>query len=181
MKKTNTMKNIIVMMLSLFVSYVQAQNTIETHFGDTVDCSGISIIQTFDNGFLITASKNPVSQWDDDLFIIKTDQLGDTLWTRTVPIETGIISKGIQTFDSGFVFTGRADSSLLLLKLNNSGDHLWEKEYFFGTNYSLGHSVIQSSDHNLYVVGENFIGTDVCCTPLFIKTDMFGNLLEEFD
>ena len=89
----------------------------EKQYGDTVDCSGINVIQTYDNGFLITASKNPVSQYEDDLFIIRTNQIGDTLWTKTMPLESGIIAKGIQTFDSGYVFTGKTDIYLFLLKI----------------------------------------------------------------
>jgi hypothetical protein len=135
------------------------------------------VIQTYDNGFLITASKNPVSQYEDDLYVIKINQIGDTLWTKTISFESGIVAKGIQTFDSGFVFTGKTDVFLSLYKISSSGESLWAKRYNFGTTYSLGRSIIESSDHNLYVVGENFIGGDVCCTPLVIKTDKSGNLL----
>ena len=171
------MKKTFLILLIIIALFTRAQNTIEKQYGDTVDCLGINVIQTFDNGFLITASKNPVNQYEDDLFIIKTNQIGDTLWTKTISLESGIISKGIQTFDSGYVFTGRADTSLFLLKVSSSGESLWTKTYNFGATYSLGLSIIESSDHNLFVVGENFIGTDVCCTPLVIKTDVSGNML----
>ena len=172
------MKKTFLIPLIIIALFTRAQNTMEKQYGDTVDCSGINVIQTFDNGFLITASKNPVSQYEDDLFIIRTNQIGDTLWTKTVSLESGIITKGIQTFDSGYVFTGRTDTYLLLYKVSSIGESLWTKKYNFGTTYSFGLSIIESSDHDLFVVGENFIGTDVCCTPLVIKTDISGNLLE---
>jgi hypothetical protein len=175
MKKTFLLFFVIIALLT------QAQNTLEERYGDAVDCSGINVIQTFDNGFLITASKNPDSQYEDDLFIIKTNQIGDTLWTRTIVLESGVISKGIQTFDSGYVFTGRTNSSLLLHKVSSNGESLWTKTYYFGQAYSFGRSIIESSDHNLFVVGENFVGNEVCCYQLVIKTDMSGNLLEEFN
>lgn len=166
------------MMIALFT---RAQNTLEKHYGDTMDCSGLNAIETFDEGFLITASKNPGSQSDDDLFIIRTNQFGDTLWTKTILLESGIVSKGIQTFDSGYVFTGRADIYLFIFKVNSLGDLLWTKRYNFGTTYSFGRSIIESSDHNLFVVGENFLGDTTCCTPLIIKTDLSGNLLASYN
>lgn len=171
------MKKILLLIFVIIVFSTHAQNTIEKHFGDTVACSGINVIQTFDEGFLITANKNPVSQYEDDLFIIRTNQIGDTLWTKTIPLESGVISKGLQTFDSGYVFTGRTDKYLLMYKVNSLGDSLWTKKYNFGTTYSFGRSVIEASDHSLYVVGENFIGTNICCTPLVIRTDVIGNIL----
>jgi hypothetical protein len=171
------MKKILLNIFVIIALSTHAQNTIEKHFGDTVACSGINVIQTFDEGFLITANKNPVSQYEDDLFIIRTNQIGDTLWTKTIPFESGVISKGLQTFDSGYVFTGRTDKYLLMYKVNSLGDSLWTKKYNFGTTYSFGRSVIEASDHSLYVVGENFIGTNICCTPLVIRTDVTGNIL----
>ncbi|OQX78254.1 MAG: hypothetical protein B6D64_07150 [Bacteroidetes bacterium 4484_276] len=171
------MKKLFLLFFMITTLFTRAQNTMEKQYGDTVDCSGINVIQTYDNGFLITASKNPVSQYEDDLFIIRTNQIGDTLWTKTMPLESGIIAKGIQTFDSGYVFTGKTDIYLFLLKINSSGEQLWTKRYNFGSTYSRGWSIFESSDHNLFVVGENFIGSDVCCTPLVIRTDTSGNLL----
>lgn len=158
----------------------QAQKTIEKHFGDNVDCSGINVIQTFDNGFLITAGKYPISPYNEYLFIIKTNQVGDTLWTKTFPLNSGLITKGIQTYDSGYVFTGKEDNSLILFKVNSNGDSLWTHEYNFGTTYSYGRSLIESSDHTLFVVGENFIGTNICCVPLVMQVDITGNLLSRF-
>ena len=171
------MKKIFALLFIFIALSTHAQNTIEKHFGDTVDCSGINVIQTFDNGFLITASKYPISPNNEYLFIIKTNQVGDTLWTKTFPLNSGLITKGIQTYDSGYVFTGKVENSLLLFKVNSHGDSLWTHEYNFGTTYSYGRSLIESSDHTLFVVGENFIGTNVCCTPLVMQTDITGNLL----
>jgi len=174
------MKKISILLLLTLALFSRGQNTLEKHYGDAVDCSGINVIQTFDNGFLITAAKNPVSQFEADLFIIKTDALGDTLWTRTIPLESGKIGKGIQTSDSGFLFTGKTGIYLFLTKLNKLGELLWTEKFGFYTTYAFGRSVIESSDHDLYVVGEYFIGVTACCAPLVLKTDQSGNLLSPF-
>ena len=175
MKKTSFL---FFMFLALFS---HGQYTLQKQYGDTVDCSGLHVIQTNDNGFLIIASKNPVSQFYDDLFVIKTDQMGDTLWTKTHSLESGFVGAGIQTADGGFVITGKTGIYLFLMKLTEVGDIWWSVKYNFGTTYANGISVIESGDHDLYVVGENFIGEEVCCAPLVLKTDAEGNILDSFN
>lgn len=168
----------IVCVLGLLNKVAEGQNTFEKTFGDTGNCYGVNIIQTYDSGFLITSSKNefyPVN----NLYIIKTNFNGDTMWTKKYPLDSGVVWKGIQTYDSGYIFTGSKSKNLLIFKVNYKGDSLWEKTYYF-TSYSyIGRSIFEASDHTLYIAGENFIGTYFCCYPLVMHTDSSGNLLNQ--
>ena len=44
---------------------------------------GYSVKQTTDGGFVIGASTFPFGGSNRDLYLIKTDENGDTMWTRT--------------------------------------------------------------------------------------------------
>lgn len=168
------MKKILLLIFTIVTCNILAQTTFERTYIDTGNCRGINVIQTFDGGFLITATENSATPNRYNLFIIKVNPIGDTSWTKLVSLDLGFVSRGIQTSDSGYVFTGSSNSKVLLYKINNMGDSLWLRTFNFGTN---GYSLIESSNHELIIVGEYFIGTTVCCNPVAFRTDSLGILL----
>ena len=89
--------------------------------------TGFNVQQTADGGYIVTgttetftASLNPTMC---DLWLLKTDSLGDTLWTRKYP---GGGSEAVgtcvqQTSDNGFIATGVLNGDLYLLKTDSLG------------------------------------------------------------
>ena len=171
------MKTTLQLLFFFFTFQAYAQSTFEKTYGGNDDCSGIDIIQTFDGNFLIVAVENDLNPYDFNLFLLKINAIGDTLWTKKYNINSGTITRGIQTSDSCFIFTGKSGDSLFLFKVDFAGDSLWFKTFNPGTNYSLGYSLIEASDRTLIVVGEYFFGNTYCCNPLIIRTDSYGNYL----
>ena len=45
--------------------------------------TGYSVKQTDDGGFIVVGATNSFGAGDYDIYLIKTDQFGDTLWTKT--------------------------------------------------------------------------------------------------
>ncbi|MBN2275500.1 MAG: hypothetical protein JXR41_11105 [Bacteroidales bacterium] len=54
-------------------------------YGSTGNDHGHCIKQAPDGGFIILGSKQKETGNDKDVFLIRTDRLGDTVWTRTYP------------------------------------------------------------------------------------------------
>lgn len=100
--------------------------------GDSLALIATSIKQTNDNGFVIFAAqqKNP-SNNVGNYFLIKTDSIGDTLWTKSYfqnPNQYLVTTEVIQTSDSGYLMIGSNGSDRTwLVKTNNIGDILWTK------------------------------------------------------
>ncbi len=79
-------------------------------YGSDADTScetGRHMTQTSDSGFAIVGSIDTFSNRGMDIWLIRTDSKGDTLWTRTY--RNGVYSRGRyvkQTSDSGFLIVG---------------------------------------------------------------------------
>ena len=153
--------------------------------GDGRD-KGSSVVQTTDGGYIIagTTSSFLTHPTDSaDIYLIKTDARGDTLWTRTyggLYNDYGFSVK--QTADGGFVVAGETYSfsggwsSVYLVKVDSTGEMLWQRTY--GGSYgSGGNSVIQSSDGRYIVAGWTY-SSDAGETDVYLaKIDTDGDTL----
>lgn len=135
------------------------QNTWTKTYGTINDDEGYSIQQTFDGGYIITGNTFPNQPWDSDLFLIRTNNSGDTLWTKTfggTGNETGVDLK--QTTDYGYIIVGynttigAGNFDVWLLKTDSNGDTLWTNT-FGGANNDFGNSVFQTDDGGYVIIG----------------------------
>ncbi len=125
-------------------------------YGGTDDDRGYSVVQTNDGGYIITGYTESDST-AYDVYIIKTNENGDTLWTKTYGGNFYDIGWSVQqTIDGGFIVTGEisnsANKDVCLIKTNNYGDFLWTKTYDGNYNAS-GRSVIQTTDSSYIIAG----------------------------
>jgi len=86
---------------------------------------GRAVAETHDHGFIIAGRTAPRGGFPQPLLLIRTDSLGETLWTRRfLPpfAQTAIASDVKQTTDGGFVITGDADNRYIyLIKTDSMG------------------------------------------------------------
>ena len=163
---------------------------------------GMSVDQCDDGGYIIGGIRmygvypfveEPVS----DGLLIRTDALGDTLWTRSFDVGGNEYFTSVQqTIDGGYIITGAKNSEACLppwevneetepdsgmtwlVKTDAAGNISWTQEWIF---YSNGNDVIQTSDGGYMITGcvfQSFKGwqSDV----LMIKTDETGwNIWEQ--
>lgn len=87
--------------------------------------------ETPDGGYIIAGYTSPWFGEIEDLWLIKTDSEGDTLWTRIYGGEAEDLGNCVdQTADGGYIITGATKSfgvggyDLWLLKTDASGDTL---------------------------------------------------------
>jgi hypothetical protein len=127
-------------------------------YGGNGHGSGSSVQQTLDEGYIVTGTTHSYGAYSWDVWLLKTDESGDTLWTKTFGGDLDDGGNSVQqTLDGGYIITGFKDhdswvGDLWLIKTDDSGDTLWTKT--FGDSLDdCGYSVKQTSDSGYVITG----------------------------
>lgn len=144
-----------------------------------------AILQTSDSGFVIAAVTKSFGTGDYDVWLIKTDVNGDTIWTKTYGGNQTDWVYSIQlTSEQGFIIAGSTKSfgyangkfDIWLIKTNSFGDTLWTKT-FGGVENDGAYSVRESIDGGFILTGYTSSFGAGEQDVWLIKTDASGNLL----
>ena len=151
-----------------------------TYGGNSCYCRGYSIQQTTEGGYIITGNTRAYPVGDHDVLLIKTDSLGDTLWTRTYGGGYDDFARSVQqTPDQGFIIAGFTNSfgqgaptcfNFYLIKTDSLGDTLWTRAYGGGDDEKAT-TVRCTSDNGYVIVGTGGSGCYV------VKTDTSGDTI----
>ena len=108
----------------------------QTAYGGSNYEYGYDVATTNDGGYILVGSTESYGQGYEDILLVKTDSLGDTLWTKTYGgpnVDVG--TRVIQTNDGGYLIGGYTASygsgneDALLIKTDSQGDTLWSNVY----------------------------------------------------
>lgn len=144
---------------------------------------GNCVQQTSDDGYVIAGHTASYSTGNFDVYLIKTDSSGNTLWTKTHGgsgyDEANCVQ---QTSDNGYLIAGYIDSygrgefDIYLIKTNSSGSMLWMRTYG-GPYRDYCTSVKLTSDEGYIIAGytESFGAGDL--DVYLIKTNSSGDSL----
>jgi hypothetical protein len=118
----------------LLVSLSHAQQRWERNYGGTNRDIGRSVQQTQDGGYIVAGETNSFGN-GYQVYLIRTNASGDTLWTRTYAGTGDDWGESVQqTQDGGYIVAGFTTSfgsytQVYLIKTNASGDTLWTRNY----------------------------------------------------
>ena len=152
------------------------------YFGGTMDDSGSFVKQDNQGDYYISGTTNSTgSETDQNMYLIKLDSNGDSLWTRTYGGELEETATGMWlTNDGGCIIVGKSNSlnnddfNGYSVKTDGDGNILWTRSYG-GTGVENINSVQQTSDNGYIMAGyTNSIGAGDFDMWL-LKTDSLGN------
>lgn len=139
-------------------------------------CVGYAVRQTIDGGFIICAYMNREGYYDaySDIYLIKTNDLGEEEWARTIGNEQDDAAFDVrQTADGGYILCGYTVNSPklrgYLVKTDSAGIVEWTQSEV-GPQYTYLYSIQQTQDGGYIVVGNTGLWTFY-----LIKTDSAGN------
>ncbi len=173
------MKKIFTSITILFalIITVNAQITFQKYLdGQNVGIS--SVQQTSDGGYILAGTTSSYGAGSADVYLIKTNNIGNILWTKTFG-STDIEKAGCvqQTNDGGYIILGYTNLNnydALLIKTDGSGNAIWSKT-FGGSGNDYGGAVRQTNDGGYIIAGvTNSFGSGAN-DVLVIKTDGSGN------
>ena len=149
-------------------------------FGGLYNDRGESVQQTTDGGYIITGYSSSFGNGGAEIFLIKTNSNGDSLWTKiygtlsTVSIGTSVQ----QTNDGGYIIIGITydligNYDIYLVKTDGSGIEQWNRT-FGGAYNDAGYSVQQTTDGGYIITGCRGCYGDTLGDVYLIKTDGSG-------
>ena len=143
-----------------------------TYGGESSD-EGYSVRQTADGGYIV-AGYTRSGYNSPDVYLIKTDASGDTLWTRTYGGIGDDRGYSVElTADGGYIVAGVSIGDLYLIKTDGTGDTLWTRTYG-GMRTDEGWSVKQTADGGYVIAGWTYSfgagGSDVYLIRLDSET-----------
>lgn len=162
-------------------STAQPITTFETKVGGSGQEIVRDLVQTSDSGYIAAGSSTSNGNGGEDVYIVRLDENGDTIWTRTHggPDDEGVHSiRPTTTADEGFILAGYTWSfgaggmDHYLLRIDSVGDTLWTRTYGTVEN-DKGYYAIETSDGGFLTVG--WVDSLGWSKGHVIKTDDQGN------
>ncbi len=118
--------------------------------------------------------------WGCDVYLIKTNINGDSVWARTFGGLFEDRAQSVQqTTDGGYIIAGYTGSyssgnyDVLLIKTDANGDSVWARTYG-GSGFDKGYSVQQTRDEGYIVAGYAGFGNNEY-DGVLLKTDADGD------
>jgi hypothetical protein len=183
--------------------------TWQKSFGFSGSDYGTSLIQTNDNGYLLTGvidvtasggegnSRTSQRHAGGDVWAVKLSAVGNFEWSKYFGGSFTDTSFGVEkTADNGFIIVGSSDSNdvdisdnkgsydFWVLKISSSGTLLWEKS-FGGTEIDEARAITSTTDGNFIIVGDtrssdvNVSNNNGAADLWMLKISPEGNLLWE--
>ena len=141
------------------------------HGGSDLE-SGRSVQQTSDGGYIIAGHTWFRDTGDSGMYLIKTDDSGDTIWTQTYGVNTSAYSVQ-QTSDGGYIVIGSSGVGAYLIKTDAAGDTIWTRTY----EGDRGYSVQRTSDGGYIIAGRIWSYDTGSKDVYLIKTDASGDMI----
>ncbi len=153
-------------------------------FGGLNHETGLNIIELPDHGYGLIGTTESYGAGSADIYFIRTDVNGDTLFTKvygTVDNEKG--TSFSTTTDGGFIICGKSSSMIsgtlvykaILMRIDSSGNQVWTK-LFGDTLFQEAQSVAQTNDGGYIVCGSRDFTASGNYDILLFKTDSMGNI-----
>lgn len=154
-------------------------------FGGSSSDRGYSLCLTADGGLIIGGWTFSSGPGQADIWVLKTDSNGNLEWEKTFGTQNGFerCYDIIQDNDGSYVLVGETDNdgttyvNIWLLKIDQTGNLLWEQQYG-GTHDDYGLCVTENSSNGYAVAGWAYNGSGYVDLHL-LTTDPAGNLIDE--
>jgi hypothetical protein len=137
-----------------------------------------------DGGYFFSGISNWNQQTGYDGYLVKTDNLGNVLWSKNYGgNDWDFIYNSCLMPDGGLILCGetysdsKGGTDAYLIRTNANGDTLWTKK--IGTSGNDAFYSVEQKNNRIYVVGKTFNTLNNKSDASIYKLDFNGNLLKQ--
>lgn len=132
---------------------------------DSFQERGEGIVPAVDGGYVIVGTTRETANGEEDILIIKVNEAGEELWTKTYGADQEDIGRAITVFENGYVIAGVTDNTspgafdkdIIIYRLDAAGELVWTEPKRFATpEKDEAYDVIATRDGNIVIVGSIF-------------------------
>ncbi len=146
--------------------------------------SARSVKQTSDGGYIFVGQTQSYGAGSNDVLIAKYDSSGNISWNKTWGgSDNDFAYDVIQTSGGEYVITGGTTSNsggmatnAFIIKLDSSGDYLWDKVWGSAMSENASRAIIQSNDGG-YVIASSVMGDPGSEGAAIAKFDSNGSFV----
>ncbi|MCP4581505.1 MAG: T9SS type A sorting domain-containing protein [candidate division Zixibacteria bacterium] len=187
--RISSLSNLLIMLMLFALGIAQSQ-TIDTSwtrtYGGNLHDYATSLLQTYDDGYLLAGITYSYGAGDKDLYLVKTNSSGDTLWTKVYGdtlIDNVFSIK--PTYDSGYVIGGwssshsgtNEDFDCYIVKLDHDGELDWEN-YCTDSSNCGAYDIVQTDDGGYLMAGGGMSSNPFPNFDMFaVRADEFGDTI----
>lgn len=142
-----------------------------------------SVRELSTGGFIIAGTTNSLGAGKNDIYMIRLDEHGNSLWEKTIGDVDDESANSVQTtLDGGFIIAGSTSGfgagkeDVLLVHTDANGEVTWSKT-FGGYDNDNGTFVRQITDGSYVICGETKSFWAELTSMYLIKADSTGNLI----
>lgn len=152
-------------------------------YGGSADDACNSILQLDDGTFVVAGYTRSFGAGSADVWLIKLDANGDSLWSRTFgDTASESCSQICATADGGFILAGNRYSQsiyysdFLLVKVDSNGNSAWLRSYLGPSFFEDCRSVLQTPDGGYLLGGNRWSIDDECFEQaMLLKVNFQGD------
>lgn len=143
-----------------------------------------SIQQTADTGFIVAGSTFSFGHGNEDMYLVKLNKNGDTVWTKTYGGIYDDQARSVkQTSDGGYILTGMsksfgdaANGDIWTVKTDSNGDTLWTFK-FQTAGVDHGYDIIEDNLGGGYIIGGDVYTPGQGIQGLVARINLSGNFI----
>ena len=155
--------------------------TFSRTISDAGQSRGVTVEEIRGGGYILTGVTSDGEYGSDDIFLIKTNPFGDTIWKKTYGTEGNDYGWAVrQTEDDGYILVGYTDGmgngsmDVYLLKTDTNGIIEWTRT-FGGSREEYGWDVRITKDGGYIIAGQTESMGNGEIDACLIKVDDKGN------
>ena len=165
----------------LIIFLIFFQNPWEKTYGGEQNDAGFHFIESNDSNYIVVGNTYSFGNGGSDIYVLKIDENGDTLWTKTYGTQNNEFSFSIKKQNGKYLIVGNTETSdssesdIYIIKIDENGNLIWSKTIQNPSlEYARDFEITQEGE--ILIVG--FIKAQGGNFDAYIlKTDSLGNLL----